>query len=112
MRFDEGTQKDYKANTIHFKNDHQEVVAGNWIIKAELSTSKPAKIQVYRKDGKVFFTSSGKLLNINLPKGSHYPSDSAKLAEYVDGKWVYKYAVDSYPPVVKEIPDKFRTSRK
>jgi hypothetical protein len=111
IRFDPGTHKKYKARAIQLKNSNKKIVVGNWVIEAELNTLKPAKIQVYRKDGKVSFTSSGELGNKNLPKASHYPSNSAKLAEFVDGKWVYKLAVDSYPSVIKEIPDRFKMNK-
>lgn len=81
------------------------IQVGNWTIIATLNPAKPALLQVFRNDGKVAFTSSGKPKNISTQSAGKFKAEnSSKLVELIDGKWTYLEAKEEVPDVVKEIP--------
>jgi hypothetical protein len=87
---------------------NNEVVLGNWRIRAELDTSKPALLEVFSNDGKVGFSSGGNQIQAGSQTYSGAIRGSAKLAELIDGKWEYHEAGDRIPELIQQIPVKHK----
>lgn len=70
-------------------NEKNEIVTGNWTVKATLNANQPAMIKATAKDGNTIF-SSGDGVTI--------------LRERINGKWKQTETADEVPEVVKQIP--------
>ncbi|CAL1518700.1 DUF4962 domain-containing protein [Chitinophaga sp. MM2321] len=107
MQIHTGDQKDQQQPLYRF-NDQQEIIVGNWTIKAELDASRPAIISAYKNDGKVAFSSGGNNIQAGNQQYAGKIKGSAKLGELINGKWMYKEAGDSIPEVVNGIPSNIK----
>ncbi|MCX6326926.1 MAG: DUF4962 domain-containing protein [Bacteroidia bacterium] len=82
------------------KNDGVFTV-GNWNINAEMNSSKPANLQIWNNYNSASLVSDGILNN----KGKTYIGkeiSSSKLLEIIDGKEVFKEAVDEIPASIQK----------
>jgi hypothetical protein len=70
-------------------NDNNEIIAGGWMVKAELNTKWPAMLKITSNDGNTIF-STGDGVSI--------------LRERVNGQWTETQTADRVPEVVKGIP--------
>lgn len=107
IRVRAGDQKRLPPSHYRF-NDKQELIVGDWTIKAQLDASKPAIIQAYQNNRKVAFSSGGNELKTGNQQYAGKIEGSAKLGELINGKWIYKEAGDNIPQVVKQIPAKIK----
>ncbi|GEP97582.1 DUF4962 domain-containing protein [Chitinophaga cymbidii] len=70
-------------------NERNEIVIGNWTVKAALNTGRPAVLQASANDGQFFFRSG---------------DDVTRLRERVNGQWVETTTADKLPETVQQIP--------
>lgn len=97
-------QRSSQKKMNYHLNNNSEIVMDKWTIKAELDTSKPALLNVLSNDGKVVFSSGGNQIQTSSQTYTGTIHGSAKLAEWVDGKWEYYEAGDRIPEWIKQIP--------
>jgi hypothetical protein len=86
------------------KNEENFTV-GNWNIKVQMDASKPANIQVWNNEKTASLVSGGILTN----NGKSFRGDeigSSKLMEMIDGKEVFKEAVDEIPEAIQRVIDR------
>ena len=82
-------------------NKDETFSVGNWEIKAEMNTSKPANIQVTKNDKSASLVSGGSLTN----NGKTYQGKdfgSSKLFEIIDGKAVFQEESDEIPLAIQK----------
>jgi len=94
-------------NTSSFKlNNKNELVIDKWIIKAELNADKPSLLEARSKDGKIVFSSCANKILAGSKAYAGKINASAKLAEWMNGKWMFSECGYVVPADVKEIPAK------
>lgn len=90
---------------IHGEDDH--FVVGDWMIKASLDVNRPAYIEVIKNDGSAGMVSSGEL-NLDGQTYTGEVTGSAKMMEIIDGKIVFKEAVDQFSPEITRVAERFK----
>jgi hypothetical protein len=85
-------------------NSKGELIIDNWVIKAELDAAKPALLEAFNNDKRIAFTSGGDELKMGNETFNGKINGSSKLAEWIDGKYVFSEAGDVMPDAVKNIP--------
>ncbi len=81
-------------------NDEGSYTVGNWNIKAEMNSSKPSNIQIWKDDNSASLVSDGVLTN----RGKDFKgkvTGSSKLLEWIDGKEVFQEVTDEIPAAIK-----------
>jgi len=81
-------------------NNDDKFTVGNWNIKVQMDTSKPANIQVWNNDNSASLVSSGTLV-INGKTFSGKELGSSKLVELIAGESVFQEAVDEMPEAIQ-----------
>tara|TARA_R110002096_G_scaffold283056_3_gene477049 strand:- start:153 stop:1034 length:882 start_codon:yes stop_codon:yes gene_type:complete len=81
-------------------NNNDKFTVGNWNIKVQMDTSKPANIQVWNNDNSASLVSSGTLV-INGKTFSGKELGSSKLVEMIAGESVFQEAIDEIPEAIQ-----------
>lgn len=95
--------KSGKSVCEEVKYDEQSDIysVGEWKIKAEMDSGKPAKIEVFDNAGTACLSSSG-ILKLDGKKYDGKVEGSSKLAEKINGEVLFKEVVDEIPTSIKK----------
>lgn len=81
-----------------------ELVLGNWTIKAELDATKPPLLEVWNREKHVSFSSGAAKITIDQQQFSGKTPGSSKLVELIQGEYIFQETGDVYPEAIKDIP--------
>ncbi|MGI9139315.1 MAG: hypothetical protein ACR2IM_09760, partial [Sediminibacterium sp.] len=95
-------QPDGRFEKMMMSNNNETISIGQFRIKANLNINEPAHIQIYDQANTFGFVSNGTLL---FEKNKYFGTDikSAKLIEKIDGKIIFKEALDEMPAAMKKM---------
>jgi hypothetical protein len=95
-------QPDGRFEKMVMSNSNETISIGQFRIKANLNINEPAHIQIYDQANTFGFVSNGTLL---FEKNKYFGTDikSAKLIEKIDGKIIFKEALDEMPAAMKKM---------
>jgi hypothetical protein len=83
------------------KSENGNFAVGNWNIKAEMNTSKPANIQVWNTDNSASLVSEG-VLTLNGKEYAGGNIKSSKLFEMVNGNEMFQETGDEIPEAIQK----------
>jgi hypothetical protein len=83
------------------KSENGTFAVGNWNIKAEMNTSKPANIQVWNTDNSASLVSEG-VLTLNGKEYAGGNNKNSKLFEMVNGIEMFQEAGDEIPEAIQK----------
>ena len=91
-----GELMDYDFSELQ-KIDRDSFILGNWSLTVPMDVSMEARIDILNTSDGVAFTSSGKELEAGDEVFQARSSNSAILAEQVNGNWIFKEAIPRIP---------------